>query len=206
MGRRILNEALRMIVNADRRNKGVAELRLISTVMCSFLNIMKTRVENKLIFVGKSRSCVLKTNGCRGCYEEIQAPDAVRGHGLIADQAAPSTTSSAIETEAKLFISHLDHEISYKDIEVIPIHLNVFRGDVSLLKQLLLSYKLPFFKKEPEQKQATDNKFQRLSYHAMCYCILHDEDVLSAIFSIWEGLRSANLWEEGAVTTLASFL
>ncbi|GAB2234065.1 hypothetical protein Droror1_Dr00003302 [Drosera rotundifolia] len=48
---------------------------------------------------------------------KIQAPDAVRGHGLIADQAAPSTTSSAIETEAKLFISHLDHEISYKDIE-----------------------------------------------------------------------------------------
>ncbi|KAL9275622.1 Small ribosomal subunit protein uS8my-like protein [Drosera capensis] len=43
MGRRILNEALRTIVNAERRNKGVAELRPISTVMCSFLNIMKTR-------------------------------------------------------------------------------------------------------------------------------------------------------------------
>ncbi|GAB2211190.1 hypothetical protein Droror1_Dr00016482 [Drosera rotundifolia] len=46
MGRRILNEALRTIVNADRRNKGVAELRPISTVMCSFLNIMKTRGTN----------------------------------------------------------------------------------------------------------------------------------------------------------------
>ncbi|KAL9269503.1 Lysine-specific demethylase JMJ21-like protein [Drosera capensis] len=81
-------------------------------------------------------------------------------------------------------------------LDLIPIHLDVFRGDVSLLKQLLLSYKLPFTKKEPEQMQATDSKFQRLSYHAMCYCILHDEDVLSAIFSIWEGLRSANSWEE----------
>ncbi|GAB2224257.1 hypothetical protein Droror1_Dr00005009 [Drosera rotundifolia] len=81
-------------------------------------------------------------------------------------------------------------------LDLIPIHMDVFRGDVSLLKQLLSSYKLPFFKKEHEQKQATDSKFQRLSYHAMCYCILHDEDVLSAIFSIWEGLRSANSWEE----------
>ncbi|GAB2243921.1 hypothetical protein Droror1_Dr00024049 [Drosera rotundifolia] len=50
---------------------------------------------------------------------------------------------------------------------VVPIHLDVFRGDVSLFKQLLSSYKLPFFKKEPKQKRATDSKFQRLSYHAM---------------------------------------
>ncbi|GAB2211191.1 hypothetical protein Droror1_Dr00016483 [Drosera rotundifolia] len=53
------------------------------------------------------------------------------------------------------------------ELSVILIHLDVFRGDVSLFKQLLWSYKLPFFKKEPEQKQATDSKFQRLSYHAI---------------------------------------
>ncbi|GAB4852726.1 40S ribosomal protein S15a-5 [Ancistrocladus abbreviatus] len=43
MGRRILNEALRTIVNAEKRSKATADLQPISTVMCSFLNIMKTR-------------------------------------------------------------------------------------------------------------------------------------------------------------------
>ncbi|POO00620.1 Ribosomal protein [Trema orientale] len=43
MGRRILNEALRSIVNAERRGKSMVELKPISTVMSSFLNIMKNR-------------------------------------------------------------------------------------------------------------------------------------------------------------------
>ncbi|PON32273.1 Ribosomal protein [Parasponia andersonii] len=43
MGRRILNEALRSIVNAERRGKSMVELKPISTVMSSFLNIMKDR-------------------------------------------------------------------------------------------------------------------------------------------------------------------
>ncbi|KAB1208310.1 40S ribosomal protein S15a-5 [Morella rubra] len=47
MGRRILNEALRAIVNAERRGKATVELKPISTVMSSFLKIMKDRVENK---------------------------------------------------------------------------------------------------------------------------------------------------------------
>ncbi|XP_044464551.1 40S ribosomal protein S15a-5 [Mangifera indica] len=43
MGRRILNDALRAIVNAERRGKSTVELKPISTVMSSFLNIMKYR-------------------------------------------------------------------------------------------------------------------------------------------------------------------
>ncbi|KAJ4708593.1 40S ribosomal protein S15a [Melia azedarach] len=43
MGRRILNDALRAIVNAERRGKATVELQPISTVMSSFLNIMKYR-------------------------------------------------------------------------------------------------------------------------------------------------------------------
>ncbi|KAK6911958.1 Ribosomal protein S8, partial [Dillenia turbinata] len=43
MGRRILNDALRTIVNAERRGKATANLQPISTVMSSFLNIMKHR-------------------------------------------------------------------------------------------------------------------------------------------------------------------
>ncbi|KAF2285163.1 hypothetical protein P3X46_007655 [Hevea brasiliensis] len=43
MGRRILNDALRTIVNAEKRGKASVELRPISTIMSSFLKIMKDR-------------------------------------------------------------------------------------------------------------------------------------------------------------------
>lgn len=43
MGRRILNEALRKMVNAERRGKAMVELQPISNVMSSFLKIMKDR-------------------------------------------------------------------------------------------------------------------------------------------------------------------
>ncbi|PRQ21777.1 hypothetical protein RchiOBHm_Chr7g0242991 [Rosa chinensis] len=29
-----------------------------------------------------------------------------------------------------------------------------------------------------------------------CYCILHEENVLGAIFSIWDELKMAKSWEE----------
>ncbi|KAL0441440.1 UNVERIFIED_CONTAM: 40S ribosomal protein S15a-5 [Sesamum radiatum] len=43
MGRRILNDALRTIVNAEKRGFASAELKPISNVMASFLQIMKYR-------------------------------------------------------------------------------------------------------------------------------------------------------------------
>ncbi|KAJ8628541.1 hypothetical protein MRB53_021848 [Persea americana] len=43
MGRRILNDALRTIVNAERRGKATTNLKPISTVMTSFLKITKDR-------------------------------------------------------------------------------------------------------------------------------------------------------------------
>ncbi|KAG9455145.1 hypothetical protein H6P81_008049 [Aristolochia fimbriata] len=43
MGRRILNDALRTIVNAERRGKAIANLQPISNVMSAFLGIMKHR-------------------------------------------------------------------------------------------------------------------------------------------------------------------
>ncbi|MED6155381.1 hypothetical protein PIB30_004813 [Stylosanthes scabra] len=81
--------------------------------------------------------------------------------------------------------------------DLIPIYLDVFRGDSDLLKRFLESYKLPFA--SPISKYESiegGQKFARLSYVAMCYCILHDENVLGAIFSIWKELRSAKSWEE----------
>ncbi|KAK2413399.1 40S ribosomal protein S15a-5 [Trifolium repens] len=43
MGRRILNDALRSMVNAEKRGKATVELKPISTVISSFLQIMKHR-------------------------------------------------------------------------------------------------------------------------------------------------------------------
>ncbi|KAK2439317.1 40S ribosomal protein S15a-1 [Trifolium repens] len=43
MGRRILNDALRSMVNAEKRGKAMVELKPISTVISSFLQIMKHR-------------------------------------------------------------------------------------------------------------------------------------------------------------------
>ncbi|XP_042484018.1 40S ribosomal protein S15a-5-like [Macadamia integrifolia] len=43
MGRRILNDALRTIVNAEKRGKATANLQPISNTMASFLKIMKDR-------------------------------------------------------------------------------------------------------------------------------------------------------------------
>ncbi|GAU11776.1 hypothetical protein TSUD_75270 [Trifolium subterraneum] len=47
MGRRILNDALRSMVNAEKRGKAMVELKPISTVISSFLQIMKHRVITK---------------------------------------------------------------------------------------------------------------------------------------------------------------
>ncbi|CAI8599082.1 unnamed protein product [Vicia faba] len=85
--------------------------------------------------------------------------------------------------------------------DLIPIYLDVFRGDSYLLKKFLESYKLPFpcNISKCELKEG-GQKFGRLSYAAMCYCILHDDNVLGAIFGIWEELRSSESWEEVEMT------
>ncbi|KAE9603865.1 putative transcription factor & chromatin remodeling &Metalloenzymes JmjC family [Lupinus albus] len=82
--------------------------------------------------------------------------------------------------------------------DLIPIYLDVFRGDSDLLQRFLESYKLPFANNISKHDESAEGgqKFARLSYVAMCYCILHDDNVLGAIFSIWEELRSAKSWEE----------
>ncbi|KAI3860580.1 hypothetical protein MKX03_007931, partial [Papaver bracteatum] len=43
MGRRILNQAMSKIVNAERRSRATATLQPISGWMSSFLNVMKHR-------------------------------------------------------------------------------------------------------------------------------------------------------------------
>ncbi|XP_073022149.1 lysine-specific demethylase JMJ21 [Primulina eburnea] len=81
-------------------------------------------------------------------------------------------------------------------LDLIPIYLDVFRGDSRLLNHFLNSYRRPFVGKESLKPSVADSRFGRLSYRAMCYCILHDENILGAIFSLWKELRVADSWEE----------
>lgn len=85
-------------------------------------------------------------------------------------------------------------------MDLIPIYLDVFRGDPNLLKHFLKSYKLPFRRMSECESLEGGDKFGRLSYLTMCYCILHDENILGAIFGIWKELRTAKSWEEVELT------
>ncbi|KAK3016296.1 hypothetical protein RJ639_007616 [Escallonia herrerae] len=99
---------------------------------------------------------------------------------------------------------HLSHILDFSNLSIgdpisdlIPLHLDIFRGDPRLLKRFLENYKLPLVSSisqhEPLKKE---KKFGRVSYLAMCYCILHEDNVLGAIFSLWKELREAKSWEE----------
>ncbi|XP_020092912.1 F-box protein At1g78280 isoform X3 [Ananas comosus] len=98
------------------------------------------------------------------------------------------------------------HIIDFSDLSIgdplydlIPLYLDVFRGDVSLLKKFLESYNLPLSRRAadhtPPYCGSAENKFKRISYRATCYCILHEENVLGAIFSLWKELRTATSWQ-----------
>ncbi|KAK8966681.1 F-box protein [Platanthera guangdongensis] len=84
--------------------------------------------------------------------------------------------------------------------DLIPIYLDVFRGETCLLNKLLKSYKLPLItittNDAPSDKLAENYMCKSLSYRATCYCILHEDNVLGAIFSLWKELRAAKSWEE----------
>ncbi|XWS17371.1 hypothetical protein CRYUN_Cryun33cG0061700 [Craigia yunnanensis] len=84
MGRRILNDALRSIVNAEKRSKATVELKPISNVISSFLNIMKYRgyIKNFEVFdphrVGRiTVELQGRVNDCRALTyrQDIKAKD-----------------------------------------------------------------------------------------------------------------------------------
>lgn len=98
------------------------------------------------------------------------------------------------------------HIIDFSDLSIgdplcdlIPLHLDVFHGDIDLLREYLQSYQLPFLRGKSNNdiyKSVQNSKFSRASYRAMCYCILHDDNVLGAIFGLWKELRTATSWED----------
>ncbi|KAH1105481.1 hypothetical protein J1N35_009249 [Gossypium stocksii] len=84
MGRRILNDALRSIVNAEKRGKATVELKPISTVISSFLTIMKYRgyIRNFVLLnphrVGKiTVELQGRVNNCRALtyWQDIKVKD-----------------------------------------------------------------------------------------------------------------------------------
>jgi len=98
------------------------------------------------------------------------------------------------------------HLLDFSDLSIgdpicdmIPIYLDVFRGDADLFNKLIESYGLPLIRsKSPENgtTKTTGKKVLSPSYRTMCYCILHDDNVLGAMFGIWDELRTAESWEQ----------
>lgn len=78
-------------------------------------------------------------------------------------------------SSVKLCLSFLlsDHLVSWfcfsgdPILDLIPIHLDIFRGDSRLLKQFLKSYGLALGRKRSLNELVKDNRFHRLSYRAM---------------------------------------
>lgn len=76
-------------------------------------------------------------------------------------------------------------------MDLIPIHLDIFRGDLELLNRLVESYGVPFGKRSGDNTNT-----RRISYLTMCYCIIHEENILGAIFGMRKELRVAKSWEQ----------
>ncbi|KAH0898138.1 hypothetical protein HID58_047706 [Brassica napus] len=95
------------------------------------------------------------------------------------------------------------HILDFSDLSIgdpfydlIPIYLDVFGGDTELFKKLLESYGIPLIRSKNGTVDSTRKKVLSPSYRTMCYCILHEENVLGAMFSIWDELRTAESWEQ----------
>ncbi|TVU46770.1 hypothetical protein EJB05_06329 [Eragrostis curvula] len=125
---------------------------------------------------------------------------------LIGGTKLGSSSGSKKVDEGDLEQMDAIHIIDFSDLsigdplcDIIPLHLDVFRGDNDLLKEFLRSYQLPFLRGESNAdvyKSVQNSKFSRASYRAMCFCILHEDNVLAAIFSLWKELKAATCWED----------
>ncbi|XP_068312545.1 lysine-specific demethylase JMJ21-like [Pyrus communis] len=170
--------------------------------LATFLHIFED--ENGLNKVGKLCSWIhsdimddnihMEPCGANSCLIENTKDNGLVTNGSVNGNGISAGTKSWRPSH---ILDFSDLSIGDPIYDIIPIYLDVFRGDARLLKQLLESYKLPLVSAESQKKSVKGgDKFGQLSYHAMCYCILHDENVLGAIFSIWDELKTAKTWEE----------
>ncbi|CAN6479935.1 unnamed protein product [Victoria cruziana] len=118
-------------------------------------------------------------------------------HGLTVSSGA----SELRRWQPSYILDFSDLSVGDPLLDLIPIYLDVFRGDSLLLEQFLKSYGLPLTTcivqpKSDMDAQVDVEKFKRISYHAMCYCILHEDNVLGVIFDMWKEFRKCESWEE----------
>ncbi|KAJ8433781.1 hypothetical protein Cgig2_025944 [Carnegiea gigantea] len=120
-----------------------------------------------------------------------------QGHSDHASANGNMKNGPAQRWRASHILDFSDMSVGDRILDVIPIYLDVFKGDQRFLKEMFSTYKLPLLKGS-SKSNLTDKvmKFKRASYRTMCYCILHEENVLGAIFDGWKELRVANSWEE----------
>ncbi|KAF3781067.1 F-box protein [Nymphaea thermarum] len=125
--------------------------------------------------------------------------DANKGeHGVL---NVPNAVSGLRRWQPSYILDFGDLSVGDPLLDLIPIYLDVFRGDSLLFEQFLKSYRLPLITCTVQPKSDTDvqvdlEKFKRISYRAMCYCILHEDNVLGVIFDMWKELRKCESWEE----------
>ncbi|XP_010535386.1 PREDICTED: F-box protein At1g78280 isoform X2 [Tarenaya hassleriana] len=146
-----------------------------------------------LLCVYKDKDCVDKAKPCTWIHSDIMDDNIHMEPSLDDDDDSINCQNKTWRPSHILDFSNLS--IGDPIYELIPIYLDVFRGDGDLLKKLLESYKLPLVRSRVSRESPRDKEL-KLSYRAMCYCILHEENVLGAIFGIWDELRSAESWED----------
>eukprot|EP00897_Mesotaenium_endlicherianum_P007018 jgi/Mesen1/6344/ME000328S05635 len=92
--------------------------------------------------------------------------------------------------------------------DLVAIHLNIFRCDLGLLRRFLASYKLPAgaclappllggqvdsgdARGPPGAVAGGEARALAPSYRALCYCLLHEQDAMRAVFRNRKDLRTA---------------
>ncbi|BBN10747.1 histone arginine demethylase JMJD6 [Marchantia polymorpha subsp. ruderalis] len=85
--------------------------------------------------------------------------------------------------------------------EFLPIHIDIFHLKKDLMETCLKSYGLPLCNKlgvrTAQFSEGSEGVQQfRLSYCAMCYCLLHELDEMSTIFRLRKDLRTATSFED----------
>jgi hypothetical protein len=89
--------------------------------------------------------------------------------------------------------------------ELLALYVSVFKCDQVLLECFLKSYGVPLSTHRSNGQgldgtaiceQLTGRDSTSLSYRAMCYCLLHEQDIMGAILKHRKDLRMAASLEE----------
>jgi hypothetical protein len=89
--------------------------------------------------------------------------------------------------------------------ELLALYVSVFKCDQVLLECFLKSYGVPLSTHHSNGQgldgtamceQLTGRDSTSLSYRAMCYCLLHEQDIMGAILKHRKDLRMAASLEE----------